>query len=83
MNTIEDKIRALLKEHLPERILKSDVGVDENLFEMGMSSMMTITLIVEMENEFGIVFETTDLLGENLCTINKLASYVADRCSAQ
>jgi acyl carrier protein len=72
MQEIEAKIRKIITESVKTKVPVENIGLDDSLADFGINSMNFIKLIVEIENEFGFVFNNDTLRFENLNTINKL-----------
>lgn len=49
---------------------------DEDLRNYDFGSLAAVELVVALELKFNILIEDEDLLVENLCTLNKIASLV-------
>ena len=69
------------KEEIKERIIKiaeETIGVyleeDEPLMESGVDSLSLVTLVVSIEETFGVVFLDDDLQPENLQMLSNLIS---------
>lgn len=66
------------------RILKDDVLIeneefyyDTDLFETGlMDSLATMHLFIQLEQEFGIKIDLTEIEIENFSTVRKISEYV-------
>jgi acyl carrier protein len=57
---------------------KAAISVDENLFDLGLNSLKTIALIVELEVAFDIVIDDEDLYLENYSTIQKITDCITN-----
>lgn len=74
---MEEKLRELvagvleLSEDVAERLDR-----DTDLTELGLDSMTCVEVVVNLEDEFGIVVEEEDLLVENMSTIARLKELV-------
>lgn len=66
---IQEKITKLLNE-----ILKNNITNDkeQDLTMVGLDSLNSVALILELEEEFNIEFDDEELLFENFSTINKI-----------
>ncbi|MCM1047353.1 MAG: acyl carrier protein [Clostridiales bacterium] len=49
---------------------------DTDLMELGLDSMTCVEVVVNIEDEFGIMVEEEDLLVENMSTIKKLGELI-------
>ncbi len=61
----------------------TQVGNDDDLFELGMNSITSIKIVVEMEQEFDFEFEDEKLTMETMRTINSLYEYLNQRLSSK
>lgn len=52
------------------------LSVEEDLRDYDFGSLTAVELVVALEMKFNILIEEEDLLVENLCTLNKIASLV-------
>ena len=75
---MEEKLLAVIAE-----VCDSDDVYDQrdtDLFETGMlDSMGAIDLLVEIEDEFGVVIAPTELEREDMNTVNKIIARVQER----
>ncbi len=55
------------------------VGNDADLFDLGMDSISSIKIVVELEREFDFEFEDEELTMERLRTINNILEYLAGK----
>ena len=53
-----------------------NISINENLNNLGIDSLSFISLIVDIEYEFNIVFDDDMLLLEKFRSINDLANYI-------
>lgn len=80
MNEITKKIKEIIIKNIPK--LKTNMDqMDDNmdLFALGMDSLSSIKIVVQIELEFDIEFSDEDLNFETLHTINNLCQYVQKR----
>jgi acyl carrier protein len=56
-----------------------DIGVNDDYFDRGVSSLTIIGLQIEVEERLGVVMDTTDLMG--FSTINQWVDAYADKMS--
>jgi acyl carrier protein len=81
---METCVDSLLLDKVSKRVQES-VGlnrmilVDEDLRSLGLDSMKSVTLIIDLEECFDIVFEDDELLFENFSTIQKIANRVSGK----
>ncbi len=57
---------------IASNILGYEIGINDNLKESGMDSLSIVTLIVDIEEEFNITFNDSDLEPSNLTTLNDI-----------
>ncbi|MNG11496.1 acyl carrier protein [compost metagenome] len=57
-------------------ICDSDVANEVDLGQLGLDSLKTVNLIVELEMAFNIVFENDELLFENFSSIQKIVNQI-------
>ena len=59
-------------------ILETDavIGVEDDLSKFGLDSMRSVSLIVELENAFQVMFDDSELVFDNFSTINKIVALV-------
>lgn len=76
---IEVRVRKVLKEVFgnPDRI--DQLGSEQNLTDLGITSVSFIKIIIVLEEEFDIQFEDEDLKFEQLNTIKSVAAYVESK----
>lgn len=72
--TIFEKVTLKVQEVLET---KQNISLDEELSNVGLDSLKSVALIVNLEECFDIVFEDEELLFEYFSTIQKIADRVA------
>lgn len=74
---MEEKLRAIVARvlELSEEDVKN-LDRDADLMELGLDSMTCVEVVVNLEDEFGIMVEEEDLLVENMSTITRLKEMV-------
>lgn len=55
---------------------EEQLNSDTDLMELGLDSMTCVEVVVNLEEEFGIMVEEEDLLVENMSTIRKLEELI-------
>lgn len=73
-NLINKMEKVLLKNNLQIEL----EDYNENLSLLGIDSLVFIQLIIEIEQEFQIEIDDTDLSLENFLTINDFVSYIME-----
>ncbi|MFE6799914.1 acyl carrier protein [Paenibacillus chitinolyticus] len=66
---IEDKVKAILKHD-------RDITLDEDLRKLGLDSMKSFELVVQLEDEYDIEFSGDENLLERFSTIQKIKDSV-------
>lgn len=54
----------------------NEINCSDNLTDIGIDSLMTVELIVKLEEEFGFVCEASELDPENLTTVESIIQLV-------
>lgn len=67
-----------------KEIISQLIGIEindihQNLILVGLDSMKTINLVVELEEEFDIVIDDNDLLFENFSTISRIVDLISQK----
>jgi len=73
---MENRIKNVLKQKVKFRIDINEIKPDDNLLLLGMDSLSTLKLVVDIENEFKILFGDDDFIIDNFKTINKLKEII-------
>lgn len=76
---IEQSLRKIIMELLELTKPIEEIENDEDLTKLGMNSISTIELVVEVEAKYDFEFNDEDLLVENFKTIERLATYIEKR----
>lgn len=71
------KLRRIIADNVKTKVPVEEIGVDESLVNFGINSFNFVKIIVEIENEFGVLFDNETLRFDELDTFNKIAAYVA------
>jgi acyl carrier protein len=59
------------------------LGADENLFDLGLTSIGFISLIVEIEQRFGVVFEEDELDLSNFRSLSAINAEISRKRTKQ
>ncbi|MFN6558743.1 MAG: acyl carrier protein [Nostoc sp. ChiSLP01] len=81
IDIIEQKTRNVVLSVLPN-INSEDLSDTSNLFSIGLDSVNAMTLVLKVQNTFGIKFAATDINAENfqsVATIVKLINQKQDQ----
>lgn len=71
-----EKITSKVKEILGR---EQDISLEEDLATLGLDSMGSVGLIVDLEELFDIVIDDEELMFENFSTIQKIVDRVAGK----
>lgn len=77
---MEQKIKEILIEVLKLEGDACNIGVDDDLLQLGLDSLNAIEIVVNLEMEFDIQVDDDDLLIDNLSSINLLMELI-NKCS--
>jgi acyl carrier protein len=72
----DDDILAIVSEQLTQSGVAAVVGVDTNLWESGMDSLVSVTVMVGVESAFDIEFPDEFLTRENFTSVGNIAAAV-------
>jgi acyl carrier protein len=61
---IDPRFIAILRRHLPLVVPAEDVALDTPLRELGLDSMATVLLVVDLERELGVTLPERSLTAE-------------------
>ena len=75
---MEEKLLSILEEICDDEIVREDKDVD--LFETDLiDSLGVVSLMVAIEEEFGIILAPTEIEREDFNTPNRIISYLKDK----
>lgn len=76
---INEEIRELIQECIGSELVSDleDIRDDDELFIVGIDSINLVTLILEIENKYGIEFDVEEIDMEKFKTINDIAKIVS------
>lgn len=72
-----EKFEALLRRHLSEIDESQPVGADDSLANLGLDSLATVGLLMELEEEFDIIVPDQMLTPESFRTLRSLWEMVS------
>ncbi len=78
-NDTERRVRNILLESIEMKELASQIGLDDDLSNLGVNSVIIVKLIVAVENEFGFEFGDDDLDFNKFSTLRSLISYIDEQ----
>lgn len=78
----DQELISVVQKHIA-RLLNNDLplSLDDNLFTAGIQSISSISLLIELENEFNIVYEDEELLLDNFSTIRLIVEKLKQKLS--
>lgn len=77
---VKDRIRQYVNEAVRGRGQASAVGDEQDLFQ-ALDSLQVLRMMLELEREFSMRIENSDLTPENLGTVERLAAFIARKRS--
>ncbi|MCI8472291.1 MAG: acyl carrier protein [Clostridiales bacterium] len=72
----ENKIREIIASNLKKNVSINDINVNDDLRNIGMDSISFITIVLAIEDEFGIEFPNDKLLISDAGTIALLNNII-------
>jgi acyl carrier protein len=80
MNNIEEKIREIIKEFLEDTDVDvNSIGIEEELINYGVSSIVFIKMVLKIETEFLIEFEDEDLDNFRFPNIKRYVLFIEEK----
>jgi len=81
INDTCEKIRCVLKEQLSDDLFvdAGNIGIEEELFSLGVDSLNIIKIIMKLEDLYQIDFEDDDLHIDNLKTMASIAGLIESK----
>ena len=77
MNSIEDKLKKMIVKASRINISENDINEKINLVDdLQLDSIDVMKLIIDIENQFSILFNEEDLLLDNLSSYGNLLNYI-------
>lgn len=66
-----------IRDFLAKFYRKSDIGMEDNIFELGIiNSMFSMQLVMFLEREFNLTVENDDIDMNNFSTIANIVSFI-------
>lgn len=82
MVDLEDDVRAVLKDVSANSYSKAPVGLDDNLYELGiLDSLTTVQFIVGIEKRLGIEVPNRDISYDTFRSIREIAGLLGTKAS--
>ncbi|MEK3661934.1 hypothetical protein BSK49_10860 [Paenibacillus odorifer] len=73
---LEDKVKAIVKKILE---IKDEINISDDLTNIGLDSLKTVMMVIDLEVSFQIVIEDEELLFENFTNIEKILRLVESK----
>lgn len=75
--TVEERVRAFIADNFVLASSDGGLGGDDSLMDLGvMDSTGVLEMVAFLEQDFGLDIQDTELLPENLDTINAIVRFV-------
>ena len=78
---VKQKIRQIVIANLPQ-VNSNDVSDEIELFSLGLNSLNTVPLVLELEEAFEFEFEIDEISYDNFRTIEDIISLISRKVSA-
>lgn len=78
VDEIRQKIQAVLLNVLPD-VSPSDLSDEVDIFTLGLDSINAMTLIFNLQEAFGIEFDTSEINFENFQTIQDMVRLISSK----
>ncbi|MEH2199892.1 acyl carrier protein [Nostoc sp.] len=78
IDLIEEKTRNVVLSVLPN-INREDLSDISNLFSIGLDSVNAMTLVLKLQNTFGIKFVITDINAENFQSVATIVKLIHEK----
>lgn len=75
LTEIHQKSRAVVLGLLLD-VSEQELSEDTDLFDLGLDSINAMTLVLNLQQAFGLKFDTSDISFENFCTIGDIAQLI-------
>ena len=77
-DSIQQKVQALILEILPD-VNVEDLSEDDDIFSMGLDSINAMTLVTNLQETFGIQFDSQEINFENFQNIKSIAEFIGTK----
>jgi acyl carrier protein len=74
---VEGRLAAVLSSILAKRSIERPVSADDNLREIGLTSLDMINLVISIEAEFGVQFPEAEITPANFRSIRAISTLLA------
>ena len=78
MKTVEIKIRKLIEENILSKGFTKEFDLNDNLENIGITSVKKVKLLVAIEAEFDFEFDDEDLINLQFNTLKSLCEYIVE-----
>ncbi|WP_228061916.1 acyl carrier protein [[Phormidium] sp. LEGE 05292] len=78
IDLIEQKTKNVVLSVLPN-ITSEDLSDSSNLFSIGLDSVNAMTLVLKLQNTFGIKFVATDINAENFQSVASIVKLIDEK----
>ena len=75
LNSIKQKSHDVVLELLPD-VRSEELSDETDLFDMGLDSINAMTLVLSLQDAFGIQFDTNEISFENFRTVADIAELI-------
>ncbi|MFD8462692.1 acyl carrier protein [Streptomyces antimycoticus] len=77
LDSIDECLEVIVRSHCPELQPGTPISPDDNLSNFGLNSVSTISILVDVEEAFGVAFSDEDLSFETFQTLRRLRQTIA------
>jgi acyl carrier protein len=74
---IEERVIKLVEERLAKRGLTRPITPDDDLSDVGLSSLDLVNLMLRVEAEYDLQIPESDMTGENFRSVSRIGALVA------
>lgn len=73
---VSDELTAVLRKHLTHVEANDSIDEERDLYELGLDSMKSIALLLDLESAFNVVIPDEYLTADNYRTLGRLRSMI-------
>jgi acyl carrier protein len=73
---IDEKLRSVLRSHLPEAAPDGPLAPDSTLVDLGIDSLRLVEFIIDLEDRFQIAIPDEEMLANNFNTVGTVSTLV-------
>lgn len=73
---LNDEVKRVVVQHLDDGLSPAEIGDLRPLAELGLDSMRSINLLLDLESALGVVFPDEELMPENFHTVAAIESLI-------